>query len=59
MNEVNEYLDLIAAYLANSTDANVDAIEAFEAAHPGIADAAYKAAGPMSYEIVSGVVSAA
>ncbi len=58
MENIKIYLALIAAYMANSTEANVDAVEAFEAAHPGIGDAAYQSAGPMSYEIVAGVVSA-
>lgn len=41
-NIINGFRDLIAAYLANSTDANVDAVEAYEAAHPDVADAYYQ-----------------
>jgi len=58
MNEaiINEYLALVAAYLKNSTEANVDAVEAFEEAHPGIGDAAYQAGGPYEYDLVNGIV---
>ena len=58
MNEaiITEYLDLVAAYLADSTDANVDAVEAFEEANPGVADAAYQAGGPYEYDPVAGIV---
>jgi len=54
---ITTYLALIAAAFAASTENNIDAIDEFEDAHPGIADAAYQAAGPMSYEIISGVVT--
>jgi hypothetical protein len=53
---IEAYLALVAAYLANSTDANVDAVEAFENENPGVADAAYKAGGPYTYDPVAGVV---
>lgn len=58
MNEalINEYLALVAAYLKNSTEANVDAVEAFEAANPGIGDATYQAGGPYEYDTVAGIV---
>ena len=39
---INAYRTLIAAYLAVSIDANVDAVEAFEANNPGVADAFYQ-----------------
>ena len=54
---VTIYLDLVAAYFAVSSKANADAIEAFEEANPEVIDAAYVAAGPLAYEIVSGTVS--
>lgn len=57
MNIVNTYLDLVAAYLACPTRANEDAIEAFEDLHPTVGDDAYRAAGRLSYEVVTGVVT--
>jgi hypothetical protein len=39
---IDNFRSLIAAYLANSTEANEDAIENFEAAHEGVADAFYQ-----------------
>ena len=36
------YRDLIQAYLDNSTIATEDAVEDFEAAHPGVADSFYQ-----------------
>ncbi len=39
---INKFRDLIAAYLASPTEANVDAVEAFEAANPNVADAFYQ-----------------
>ncbi len=39
---IDQFEALIAAYLANSTDANIDAVEDFEAANPGVADASYQ-----------------
>ena len=50
------YLALVAKAFANMTDANVDAVEAFEAAHPGIEDASYQAGGPYTYDPLAGVV---
>lgn len=42
-NEIIEsYRHLIAAYLANSTEANIERIEAFEDANRGVADAYYQ-----------------
>lgn len=58
-NNVNTYLKLVASYMANSSEENADAVEAFEAANPSVIDEAYVAAGPLSYEIVSGTVSPA
>lgn len=55
-NTVTEYMDLVAAALASPTDAHIDAVEAFEAAHPEVIDAAYQQAGPMTYDPVAGVV---
>mgnify|MGYP003627088875 CR=1 FL=1 len=57
MTNVTIYLELITAYFAVSSEVNADAIEAFEMAHPEVIDAAYAAAGPMAYEIVSGTVT--
>ena len=39
---INEFEALIAAYLAVPSDANVDAVEDFEAANAGVADASYQ-----------------
>ena len=50
------YLALVAAVFAASTQANIDAIEDFEAAHPGIEDDVYQAAGPGSWNIITGRV---
>ena len=55
-NLINVYLELVANYLARSTDANVDALEEFVAEHPGIEDAAYQAGGPYEYDIITGTV---
>ena len=38
---IEEYLALVEAVLESPTEANIDAVEAFEGAHPFIADAAY------------------
>jgi len=57
-NNINIYLKLIAAVMANTSEANIDAVEAFEAANPDVVDATFQAAGPLSYEVVSGTVSA-
>ena len=59
MNIVNTYLELVRAYLATPTAANEDAIEAFEALHPTVGDDAYRAAGRLNYEVVTGVVTRA
>ena len=39
---IEAYIILIKAYLANSTDDNVDAVEDFEEANDGVADAYYQ-----------------
>jgi len=60
MNDIiAQYLALTATALAAPTDANIDAIDAFEAAHPEVIDAAYHAAGPLVYEPVTGTVACA
>ena len=38
---VLEYLDLVAAAMRLASDENINAVEAFEAACPGVVDAAY------------------
>ena len=53
---IDTYLALIAAAFANATDANVDAVESYEAAYPEVIDAAYVAGGPYAYDPVAGVV---
>jgi hypothetical protein len=57
MNNVTIYLELVAAYFAVASESNAAAIDAFEDSQPEVIDAAYASAGPMSYEIVSGVVT--
>jgi len=59
MNNVEIYIDLVKAVLANGSDENIDAIDAFEAANPGIEDEVYKAGGPelqRMYDLLNGVV---
>lgn len=58
MNLVSTYLELVRIALASATDANVDAVEAFEAAHPEVIDLAYQADGPYEYDPVTGTVYA-
>lgn len=58
MNNVEIYLALIAKAFNVASVENIEAVEAFEAANPEVVDDAYQAAGPMSYEVVSGVVTA-
>ena len=57
MNNVNIYLELIAAYFAVASEDNANAVESIEMAHPEVVDAAYVAAGPLAYEIVSSTVT--
>lgn len=56
MDNVEIYIGLIATAFANGTNENIDAIEAFEDAHPGIGDEAYVAGGPYEYDITNGIV---
>ena len=56
MNNVEIYIDLVKAVLANGSDENIDAIDDFEAANPGIEDEVYKAGGPYEYDFLNGVV---
>ena len=53
---VTTYLKLVAAYIATPSEANVDAVEAFETANPSVIDEAYVAAGPLSYDLLTGSV---
>lgn len=39
--EILAYLDLVAAAMRLPNDENIDAVEAYEAAYPMVADAAY------------------
>ena len=43
MSNVGTYLQLVEAALYNVTAADIDAVEAFEAAHPEVVDGAYQA----------------
>jgi hypothetical protein len=42
---VDTYLELVRAALSHGTDANIDAVDAFEAEYPEVVDAAYAATG--------------
>ena len=53
----NAYLKLVEAAFHDATESNIAAIETFEAAHPAVIDDSYRAAGKLSYELVSGTVS--
>jgi hypothetical protein len=53
---VEYYLNLVAKAIKTMADEDIDAIEAYEAKYPEIADATYQAGGPYEYDILNGVV---
>jgi hypothetical protein len=42
MDPVTTYLKLVERVFNNATQANIDAVEAFERAHPSVVDEAYR-----------------
>jgi hypothetical protein len=53
---IDYYLTLVAKALKTNTVADIDALDAYVADYPDVVDAAYKAAGPMTYDPVAGIV---
>ena len=56
MTNVEIYIDLVKTVLEYGFDENIDALDAFEAANPGIEDEVYKAGGPYGYDFLNGVL---
>ena len=55
---VTEYLRRVEAVMNAMTEANIEAVESFEADHPEVVDMAYASAGPLEYDIATGTVHA-
>tara|TARA_R100001244_G_scaffold131218_1_gene104224 strand:+ start:224 stop:436 length:213 start_codon:yes stop_codon:yes gene_type:complete len=57
MSNVDTYLGLIEEAVVDTTDASIDALDAFEHANPNIADEAYQAGGPEVKGLAARVVN--
>ena len=53
MKNVKEYLSLVATAIKDSTEANINAVDAFESAHPEVVDASYQSLGKVEYDVVN------
>ena len=51
-----EYLALTSVALIYPTEANIDAVNAFKAAHPNIVDVVYHDAGAHEYDVLTATV---